>query len=352
MPTIVDLISIVACNLCVTLPADQIVSELPLPEAWGRLATVLVRRDWSEPWSPELTRYPSALDIGIEQVRVCRACGTHYHYRQSHDPHFGEPRAPETDWHLQRLTPTEARVHYIDQTFPSGEVQPLDGGWLAQRYETIIGLLRRDLPHSPNWQIERYIVNSLYMHYVYDQDWEGLRAALLDYPDPAVGVYVADRIFAALDPKNPARAWAPSSFKYWDHLSALLAAEPTREAQLVAVLAGGLSASGRIMNLFLYPTRWEPVPVAGYAMNTLQTYVPRQSLAPAIPALAAVLQLPGSTVRRREAARDLLIEYVGAASERAKEVLGALTGDNDEALAIRTHCQRCLAQSADPIRKG
>ena len=38
--------------------------------------------------------------------------------------------------------------------------------------------------------------------------------------------------------------------------------------------------------------------------------------------------------------RDFLMEYVGATPERAKEVLEALS---DEALAVRTQCQKCLS---------
>jgi hypothetical protein len=342
-----ELISIVDCDLCVTLPADEKVWELPLPETWGRLSTILVRRDWDEPWSPDLARYSSALDTDIEQIRVCRACGTHYHYKQVHDPHFGEPQPPETDRYLRRLTPNDARTYYLDYTGPNGVVEHLDGGWLQQRYGTLIGLLRRDLPRAPDWQIERYMIDSLYMHYVSNQDWEGLRATLIDHPALVVGVYVADRIFLAIDPKNPARGLAPSSFSYGDKVSTLLAAESTREPLLVAVLAGGLSAPGQIMKLFLYPTRWEPVTVVSYAMSTLRTYVPRQSLAPAIPALAVVLQRADPAHGwLRERVRDLLMEYVGTTRKRAKEVLKALTGDTDEAFAVRTHCQNCLAESA------
>jgi hypothetical protein len=340
-----ELISIVDCDLCVALPSDQHIPEweLPLPETWGRLSTILGRRDWDERWSTDLAHYASALEF--EEIRVCRACGTHYHYRQIHDHHSGEPRPSETEWYLSRLTPTGARDYYLDPTSPNGVVEHLDDEWPDQGYKTIIGLLRRDLSRAPDWQIERYIVDSLYVHYVDVQDWEGLRSTLLDYPDPAVSVYVADRIFLALDPENPARRLTSSS-KYWDNLSALLAAEPTRKPFLVAALAGGLSAPGQIMKFFRYPPRWEPVSVAGYAMNTFRTSVPRQSLAPAVGALAAALQKPDSTPWWREAARDLLIKYVGAARKRAKEVLKTLAGDTDEALAVRTHCQECLTQSA------
>jgi hypothetical protein len=346
-----ELISIVDCDLCVKLPADQKVSELPLLETWGRLSTILVRGGWDEPWSADLARYSSALDIDIEQIRVCRPCGTHYHYRQVHDPHFGEPREPETDWFLWRLAPSDARDCYIDHTGPNGVVDHLDGGWLARRYQTIIGLLRRDVTRAPDWQIKQYMVEALYRHYVSDQDWEGLRATLIDCPDPAVGVGVARRIFETMDPEHPGRRLARST-RYWDNLGALLGAEPTREPSLVAVLAAGLSAQGQIMQYF-YPTGWEPVTVAGHALYTLRTYVPRQSLAPAIPAVAAVLQEPDPARRwLRERARDFLVEYVDAAPKMANQVLRALGGDTDETLAVRIHCQRCLARSASRRTHG
>jgi hypothetical protein len=339
-----ELISIVDCNLCVTLPPDQHVPEweLPLPETWGRLSTILARRDWDDRWSPDLAHYASALDI--EEVRVCRACGTHYHYRQVHDPHFSEPRKPETDWYLSRLAPTDARAYYIDHTGPTGVVEHLDGGWLDQQYETIIGLLRRDLPRAPDLQLKRYIVQSLYTHYVDDQDWEGLRATLIDWPDPAVGVYVASMIFFQTDPEHLGRL-APG-WTFGDKVSAILRAEPARERLLVAVLAEGLSAQDQMLRFHSRSgSNQEPVAVAGVAMQTLRTYVPRKSLASAVSALAAALQRPDSTAWWRETARDLLIKYVEASPEMAKEVLEALVGDSDEARAVRTHCQRCLAQS-------
>ncbi len=348
-----ELISIVDCDLCVTLPPDQHVPEweLPLPETWGRLSTILARRDWDDRWSPDLARYASALDI--EEVRVCRACGTHYHYRQVDDHHSGEPRPSETDWYLRRLTPRDAR-DYVDHTGRNGVVEHLDGGWLDQRYETIIGLLRRDLPRASDLQVKGYIVHSLYTHYVDDQDWEGLRATLIDCPDPAVGVYVASIIFLQTDPEHLgrlARGWT-----FGDKVSAILRAEPVRERLLVAVLAEGLSAQGQMLRFhYRLGTKQEPVAVAGEAMQTLRTYVPRKSLAPAIPALAVALQRPDTTAWWRETARDLLIKYVGTARKRAKEVLEAVVGDIDEALAVRTHCERCLARRnrrPDSIRGG
>ncbi len=322
-----ELISIVDCDLCVTLAPDQKVLDLPLPETWGRLSTILYRGSWEQSWSPDPARCASALDI--EEVRVCRACGTHYHYRQVHDSHFGEPRPPETEWYLERLPPTHAR-RFVRQADPGGAVQHLDGGWLEQRYETILGLLHRDLSRAPDWRIKRYMVASLFFHYLGTQDWEGLKAALVDHPDPAVGVYVAYWILAVADP-------GPD-------ISALRWAEPTREPLLVGVLAGGLSERGQ--SLGFTAGEEEPIAVSAMAMRTLRTYVPRQSLAPAVPALAAALQRADDSRGWREAARDLLIEYVGAAPERASEVLEALEGGSDETFTVRAHCQRCLAESA------
>jgi hypothetical protein len=344
-----ELISIVDCELCVTLPHSQEVVAVPVPETWGRLATILFREDWQKPWSPDLARYPSAPDfLDLEEVRVCRSCGTHYHYRQIHDPHSGEPRPSQTDRYLLRITPTHARA-YVSHMGPDGVVEYLDGGWLDQRYETLIGLLRRDLPRAPDLQIKKHIVDSLYAHYMDGQDWKGLKATLINSPDPAVGVSVASRIFHETHPDNLGRRLA-SSTTYWDDLSALLRAEPTREPLLVAVLAKGLSAPGQILTYFP-GSMWRPAGVFWIAMRALRYDVPRQSLVPAIPALAAELQRPGSAGWWREAARDLLIKYVGAAKKRAKEVLEALAGDSDEARTVRAYCQRCLAhRRADSIR--
>jgi len=340
----VELISIVDCGLCATLPPLQKVLDPPLPETWGRLATVLGGRGWEEHWSPDPAYYAGALDI--REIRVCRACGTHYYYRQFHDHHSGEPRAAETDWYLRRITPREARDCYIDHTGRNGVVEPLDGGWLDQRYETIIGLLRRDLPRAPDLQIKEYIVTSLYAHYVGNRDWEGLRATLIEYPDPAVGVFVASMIFWATHRDHPIRRLV-SIPRSKDDVGALIRAEPARKRLLVAVLAEGLSAQGQMLQLqFHRADKREAVAVSSAAMRTLRAYAPRNSLAPAIRALAAALQLPGSAREWREAARDILMKYVGAAPRRAKQVLKALAGDGDEARAVRAHCQTCLAKSA------
>jgi hypothetical protein len=335
-----ELISIVDCALCVALLPDQHVQdwELPLPETWGRLETILVRRGWEKRWYP-----PPAPDVlDFEEIRVCRACGTHYHYRQVYDSHSGEPRAPETDWYLSRLTPTGARAYYIDHTNLNGVVEHLDGGWLVQHYQTIIELLRRDFLRTPDLQLKGYMVGSLYEHYVSNQDWEGLRSTLIDCPDPGVGVYVASMIFFQTDPEHWGRRLS-STWTLGDKVRAILRAEPARERLLVTVLAQGLSAQGQMQRFhYTLVARHEPVAVAVEAMKTLRTYVPRNSLAPAIPSLTAELQRSGSTSWWREGARDLLIKYVGATRKRAKEVLKALVGDSQEALAVRTHCQTLL----------
>jgi hypothetical protein len=205
----------------------------------------------------------------------------------------------------------------------------------------MIELLRRDLSRAPNLPIKTHMVRSLYTHYVSGQDWDGLRAALINDPDQAVGVYVASRMFEAIDPQHPGRRLA-SSTRYWDDVSAMLTAEPAREPLLVAALAAGLSAQGPSLD----SAGGDPKAVFAAALRTLCAYVPQPSLAPAVPALAAALQRAGPSAAWREAARDLLIAYVGATPDRAKAVLAALAGAAGETLAVRAHCERCLALPA------
>lgn len=328
-----ELISIIDCDLCVTLPDNEEVLDPPLPETWGRLTTILVKGSWQMRWFPAPVSYSSH---DIEEIRVCRACGTHYHYHQIHDPNFGEPLPPETKWLLWRIGPDFART-YISQMGPDGVVVELDGGWLEQRYDAIIELLRRDLLRAPDLPIKEYMVESLYRHYVGNQDWQSLKAVLIDCPDLVVGVYVARRIFEVIEPDSAVRFYSPTQF---NTVNALLGADPTREPLLVAALARGLSAQGQILRYFL--GKKEPVNVSSVAMHVLQEDVPGQNLAPAVPALAAELQQPDSTSWWRETARDLLIEYVGTEPDRAKDVLDALDSDTDEARAVRRHCQTQL----------
>lgn len=328
-----ELISIIDCDLCVTLPDNEEVLDPPLPETWGRLTTILVKGSWQMRWFPAPVSYSSH---DIEEIRVCRACGTHYHYHQIHDPNFGEPLPPETKWLLWRIGPDFART-YISQMGPDGVVVELDGGWLEQRYETIIELLRRDILRAPDLHIKEYMVESLYRHYVGDQDWESLNAVLIACPDPAVSVYVVCRILEVINPGGAVRFYSPTQF---NTVGALLGAEPTREPLLVAVLAEGLSAEGQILRFFL--GKKEPVNVSRVAMHALRDDVPRQSLAPAVRALAVELQRPDSTSWWRETARDLLIEYVGTAPDKSKDVLKTLVGGTDEVLAVRRHCQTQL----------
>ncbi len=129
-----------------------------------------------------------------------------------------------------------------------------------------------------------------------------------------------------------------------DSVKALLRGDRLRKKLLVRVLAEGLSQKGQI-TIRLW-TDYTPAAVSGLSLHVLRHVVPKQSLTPAIKELAAELMKSGLAPWWREAVRDLLIEYVGASRKKAKEVLKALAGDTDEALAVRTHCQRCLAQSS------
>jgi|LNFM01.2.fsa_nt_gb hypothetical protein len=339
-----ELISIVDCALCLTLMPEQRVLQAPLPEAWGRLSRVLIKGGWERQdcWSADAGRYASAVDI--EEIRSCRACGTHYHYRQDHDPHSGEPQQAETDWVLRRLAITDARAHCAGHADRERVMEALDAGWLAQRYEGIIGLLCRDLARAPDLQIKAYMVESLYQHYVSIRDWEGFRRTLLDCSDPAVAVYSARRFIVSMAPDHPGRGFA-SAAPYWNNVDAMCAADATRVSHLVAVLAGGLSAHGEMLHSV--SDTQEPGPVSLVAMRTLRTDVPRDNLTPALAALAAQLQGTVGSTWWRETARDLLIRYVGTQQARAQQVLAVGIGAGDEASAVRAHCQSCRAQSTD-----
>lgn len=307
------LISIVDCNLCVGLLTREQVEALPLPDTWTRLSTVATRD--SDPGD-------------CEEVRACPSCGTYYHYHQFHDHHSGEPRPATTDWSLSRMTPHFARA-LLHNARPRGESSPLQDGSFEKRYTNIIELLCRDLARAPNLHVKMYMVNTLYEHFVSkEQDWNGLKTTLIDHPDPAIRVHAA--CFFLGDKRHDTRRAAKR----------LLAAERTREKLLIAVLADGLSQKGEL--LWGFTLGYAPAVVAGIAMHTLRYKVPRKSLAPAVAGLVAELRRSSCESWWREAARELLVEYVGEDRERANEVFEAAVGDTEEALAVRQRCQTLL----------
>jgi hypothetical protein len=192
----------------------------------------------------------------------------------------------------------------------------------------LIEALHRDLARATNLHIKKYMMDSVYEYYVFEGDWNGLRATLLDTADPGVRVYTAYSLLR----------------DHRDAVQALLSGDRVRKEALVRVLAEGLSQTGEILDRIA--ADYKPFPVSGIALHGLRYVAPRQNLAPAIEALAAELMASGPATLWRELVRDLLIEYVGSSRERAEAVLLALAGDTDEALAVRTHSQQCLGQSA------
>lgn len=318
--TIQRLISIVDCDLCIALPVREYMSAPPLPDTWTRLSTVAT-----------LTLSSDAGDC--DEVRVCPSCGTYYHYSQIHDPHFGEPLPPTTDWYLRRITPHYARG-LLRHARPQGVSAPSPLESLEERFPTIIELVSRDLARAPNLHIKKYMVDSLYDHFVLkERDWDGLRTTLIEQSDPAVQVYVARLLFEDTE--------HPFSDSRRDAAKTLLAAEPTRKKLLVAVLANGLSQKGQFLMAFT-GAGYEPAGVFGMAMYALRYVVPRRSLGTATSGLIALLQPSSENDWWREAARDLLVGYVGQNRLRAKKILEATAPDTAEALAVREHCQKLL----------
>jgi hypothetical protein len=289
-----------------------------LPDTWTRLSTVAT--------------LPTSDAEDCEEVRVCPSCGTYYNYSQVHDHHSSEPRPAETNWYLSRITPHHARA-YLRNARPQGASAPSPQESLEEQYPTIIELLSRDLARAPNLHVKKYMVDSLYDHFVLkEQDWNGLRTTLIDQSDPAVRVYVARLLFEDTG--------HPFSESRRDAAKTLLAAEPTRKKLLVAVLADGLSQKGQF--LMGFTCGYEPAGVFGMAMHALRYVVPRQNLAPAVSGLITLLQQSSNAGWVREAARDLLVGYVGQNRLRAKKVFEATAHATEEARAVREHCQKLL----------
>jgi hypothetical protein len=308
---VTELISIVDCKLCAEIPTWQHVWEPP--EVWNRLLTIGILEPGFGSTSGDR-----------EELRACPDCGTHYNWNQVYDPRFSEPGPPTTEWYLSRVTPHYARAllgRITSQGVPDSQAS---GDSFDPRSPTWIEALHRDLVRAPNLHIKKYIMDSLYEHYVFEGDWNGLRATLIDTADPGVRVYTAYRLFDANS----------------DSVKALLSDDRAREELLVRVLAEGLSQKGEI--LVRFSTDYEPAAVSGFALHELRYGVPRQSLGPAIEELAAQLMKPGLALWWRERVRDLLIEYIGSSPERAKEVLDCIAGESEEAMAVRMHCQGAL----------
>lgn len=307
-------ISIVDCGLCAELLTRHHLRALPLPEAWARLDTIATFEPGPGPGT----------DLGDrEEVRMCRSCGTYYEYRYVYDP-SDILRAESTDWFLSRITPQQARA-VLSDTGPYGVAARSQREPLDRRYATLIELLCRDLARAPNPHIRKYMVDSLYEHYLLEElGWNGLKATLIDPPDPAVRVYAASCLLR--DGRKAAKR--------------LLSRAPRREQLLVAVLADGLSQNGEI--LWRFTLEYNPAAVSGIAMHTLRYVVSPRKLAAAIPALAKLLE--GSSYERwwREAARDLVVGYVGKDRARAEHVLPVAGAGTEEALAVRRHCQAQL----------
>lgn len=306
-----DLVSIVDCKLCAEIPAWQ--HEWEQPEVWDRLLTVGIL-------PPGFGYEPG----DREELRICSDCRTHYEWKQVYDSRLGEPGPPTTEWYLIRVTPHKAGVLLGQIPSPGAP-----GGSFDPRSPALIEVLHRDLARASNLHIKKYMMDTLYEHYVFEGDWDGLRAMLMDSADPGVRVYTAYRLL----------------YGNGDTVKALLGGDRTRQALPVRVLGEGLTQQGEI--LFFLWSEYKSYPVSGFSLHQLRYGVPKHRLGPAVQALAAELMETASATWWREAVRDLLIGYVGASRKKAKQVLKALAGDTAEAIAVRTRCQAMLIEADD-----
>jgi hypothetical protein len=213
-----DYISIAECPICARIPqkvSEDIRESAPklIPAELNELLVVLQIEDDSTP----------AYCTSITRLLKCPRCGTYYYYNHFDDDgqHFMDPTSDDIT--VRRYDPVTA-LAFLDK-IAAGADDPLpnalgqmarafsEGGGapstsiaatrqnqiaaaaraeaaeLRGRYDSLMedlaGVIQRP---SLDWQIKRYAVESLCLHFLAAGDWDSLRRLLLANPDPVVRV--------------------------------------------------------------------------------------------------------------------------------------------------------------------
>jgi hypothetical protein len=211
-------ISIADCPICARFPqkvSEDIRESAPklIPAELNELLVVLEIDDESTP----------AYCTSTTRLLKCPKCGTHYYYNHYDDDgqHFMDPTSDDIT--VRRYDPVTA-LAFLDK-IAAGAGDPLpnalgqmarafsEGGGvpstsiaaarqnqlasaaraeaaeLRGRYDSLMEDLAGAIMRTGlDWQIKRYAVESLCLHFLAAGDWDSLRRLLLANPDPVVRV--------------------------------------------------------------------------------------------------------------------------------------------------------------------
>jgi hypothetical protein len=207
--------SIIDCPTCEKLPSKMYydldrVGRDKIPAELNQLSTVISLDLETE----------HAYSSNTVKLLKCPRCGTYYYFSHYVDEgeHFMDPTS--NDLAVRRYPPLtvivflegiinktpgtvpqppgKLRKAFLEGTYPQPnepieegretivELAGLELNELKTRYETIIGdFIEIVESRSPEWQIKKYIVDSLVLHFINNGDWNGI-SKLLKHGDPVI----------------------------------------------------------------------------------------------------------------------------------------------------------------------
>jgi hypothetical protein len=269
--------SIADCEICARIPqkiAQEINAAIPniIPPEVDRLLAVIEVEDDSTP----------AYCISITRLLKCPVCGTYYYYNHYDDDgqHFMDPTCDEISIRrydpltamsfLERLTagadnalpssfgqlkkafaegtgPPTSRAAGSGQSEKDQAVQnELDE--LRSRYDELVtGLIDILLHRSLDGQIKAYAIESLYYHFLSQDDWGSLSAVLLKHADPVVRVSTARLVIEIATGDAPVIDLVHTTRNLRKSLEAEIAQKSHMDELVGVLLEAALSGVGTVL---------------------------------------------------------------------------------------------------------
>lgn len=271
---------IVACNLCNALPqkaSANLQADQTLPEAARRLETIC-REEQSGSHSRAFS---------VDSLKRCPCCGTFYseHYFYDGPEYVLDPICEGIN--LSRMSPARA----IERLSGVGTADALEAlhDLQSRQPELVEEYVAALIPLAPaNWQITKYLIESLTDAFMLAGDWGRLEAILFRHPDPVVRVEAAtDFIYLATE-EYPVWCWRFFTKELQDAARFFWRRKKTK-ARLVEVLIGVLQAPEAFTRRFENPD-YSPFSTYGQAVVGLGFGAYRWlDISPALPMLAPLL---------------------------------------------------------------